>query len=352
MALMKFFLNHKIHWLELDPVTGIVLMLGSGAYGLGPSWIASAHGGKLDAMRFACFMKAHTNGLLAANRGLVTQIMFGEPNDDSITAMFKRSRNAALEAAVPLDLCRSMTLDELKGLEKNNLSLPPRLLLLKDMDRAAKTPHALVLDFGSALSATAVRNAPTSAKAISMLIESGAEVNPLLVPLMQNQGDIHGVFAAAYVHETLNGARSHGLLEMKDTHYFHLMTEALETVSHACRDGQVALNDVEATVRFLLKKYLANEDPATMLEYELSFDTTFDALQARRGRRGRERGGGEGGTHSRTRRSTAHTHPYRQPSMTTASCRLTSSSSTSSPWSTRPKGPPLRETCLTLWRRN
>ena len=42
-TLMKFAVDHKIHWLELDPITLLVLMLSLGSYGLGSSWIAVCH---------------------------------------------------------------------------------------------------------------------------------------------------------------------------------------------------------------------------------------------------------------------------------------------------------------------
>jgi len=112
MQLMKFQIAHNISWLELDPISLLALMLSLGAYGLGTSWIASAHGGKVEQLRFACYLKTHQNGLLASCRTMLAQVLFGERNDDHVLAFFRRSRNALLPS---LDICARMTLDELQA---------------------------------------------------------------------------------------------------------------------------------------------------------------------------------------------------------------------------------------------
>ena len=75
-------------------------------------------------------MLTHSNGLLASSRSHVCKIMFGEETDTHVLALFRRSRNKLLPS---LDACMRMTLDELKALEKNNITLPKRLNTLSNV---------------------------------------------------------------------------------------------------------------------------------------------------------------------------------------------------------------------------
>ena len=72
MLLVKFYIAHKIAWQEWDPVSGIILALSTGAYGLGAGLYGMT--GKIEPLRFVSFMKLTANGLLGQCRALVCQV--------------------------------------------------------------------------------------------------------------------------------------------------------------------------------------------------------------------------------------------------------------------------------------
>ena len=105
--LLKFTVNHGLAWLQMDPVTIIALMLSTGAFMLGTSWIASAHGGKLDVLRFSCMLRIMGNGRLAGCRPLLNQALFGQYPDEENVHVHSLGRSSLLPT---LFMLRSMTL--------------------------------------------------------------------------------------------------------------------------------------------------------------------------------------------------------------------------------------------------
>ena len=126
-CLSKFSEAHGIQYLQLDPITSMILMLSTGAYGLGTDWIASQYGGVLSEERFSSFMAIARNGLMSTLRVLLCQICHGTNFDTESMRRHSLGRNVLLP---PLTICTRMSLDELKALEGNGMQVPERLRLM------------------------------------------------------------------------------------------------------------------------------------------------------------------------------------------------------------------------------
>ena len=161
--LLKFAVQHDLAWLNLDPVTLIALMLASGAYALGSSWIASAHGGKLDVTRFGCLLRIMANGRLATCRPLLNQALFGQFADTESIHVHMRGRSALLP---PMAALQRMTLDELKKLASNGLQVPARLQHMGDHAARPHAPSAVVVDLAAGLAPRLVDEAAGSLAAL------------------------------------------------------------------------------------------------------------------------------------------------------------------------------------------
>ena len=182
-------------------------------------------------------MLTHSNGLLATARAHLCKILFGEDTDAHVLALFRRSRNKLLPS---LDVCMRMTLDELKALEKNNVTVPARLTSMEAFAANPSFAQGAIINMGSGLDARAASGSPTSIGAAALLSAFDINMNNLLMPLML-EGDGDGTFVAAYLHELLMKTASGGLLQLKEADFSHLYTDGLKTMLDALcasrRDG-------------------------------------------------------------------------------------------------------------------
>lgn len=225
--LLKFTVNHGLAWLQLDPVTVIALMLSTGAYMLGTSWIASAHGGKLDVLRFGCMLRIMSNGRLAGCRPLLNQALFGQYPDDENVHVHTLGRSSLLPAMFTL---QSMTLDELKALSTNGMQVPQRLRH-KSHGATGSGPTAVIIDLAPGRIPHLVDGDQSSYSAAAFLASAGAQVNPLIIPAFAHSGDATGSYAAALVDIIVRAAGTVGLMSLHESDAYGVITEATEKVA-------------------------------------------------------------------------------------------------------------------------
>ena len=274
VALMiKFCIAHDILWCELDPVTIAILMLSTGAYGLGLGWIASAHGGRLDQERFASFMRMMTNGMLAACSFLISQALFGTNSDDASMRIFALNRSPLLPSLVQL---RRMTLDEIKGLRGSRMAVPRRLAFVGDYALKPHAPSSLIIDMGCALEPVMVTPEDSSFAAAAHLHEHGANVNPIIIPAFSLGGDEDGCYAAAYTHALLAHANHSGLLTFAEPDCYHLFSNGTKTLATIHTEGQ-EFASVPERIQALVAAHL-EAAPIEGLDFKISYDRSVEKL--------------------------------------------------------------------------
>ena len=274
VALMiKFCIAHDILWCELDPVTSAILMLSTGAYGLGLGWIASAHGGRLDQLRFASFMRMMTNGMLAACSFLISQALFGTNSDDESVRVFALNRSPLLPS---LQQLRRMTLDEIKGLRGSHMAVPRRLAYVEDYSLKPHAPSCLIIDMGCALEPVMVKPEDSSFEAAAHLHRHGCNVNPIIIPAFSLGGDDDGSYAAAYTHALLTHANNSGLLTFAEPDCYHLFSNGTKTLAAIHTEGR-EFASVPERMEALVEAHLAAA-PIEGLDYEISYDCGVENL--------------------------------------------------------------------------
>lgn len=272
--MLKFTANHDLVAYDLDPISIQTLMLAEGTYGLGPTYIATSHGGVLSALRLAAFMRLMSNGLLAACRFLLCQIEFGTDTDDEATRLFAMNRSPLLP---PLSVLSRMTLLELKQLKKNNMAIPRRLSFLTEHSLRPDAPSALVLDLSAALEPRLLELGASSCSAAAMLQAHQANVNPLLLNAFAAGGDDEGLYAASYLHAILKTAEARGLLAFAEPDCYHLFTDGTKQLAQmylAAADPQPATP--QDRIRYLFDALVARAPIS--VEYELAFVTSLNEL--------------------------------------------------------------------------
>ena len=249
--LLKFTVNHGLAWLQLDPVTVIALMLSTGAYMLGTSWIASAHGGKLDVLRFGCMLRIMSNGRLAGCRPLLNQALFGQYPDDENVHIHTLGRSSLLPAMFTL---QSMTLDELKALNTNGLQVPARLRH-KSQGVTGAGPTAVIIDLSPGRIPHLVDDELSSYAAAEFLAQAGAHVNPLIIPAFAHGGDATGSYAAAIVDLIVRAAGTVGLMSLHESDAYSVVTEATEKVAEVLC-GTLKFETSAERINFLIEKHI------------------------------------------------------------------------------------------------
>ena len=177
-------------------------------------------------------------------------------------------------------MLRKLTLDELKELETNGMTLPPRLTAL-DTSHDSDAPTATVLDLGAALSGPERLGAQGSGcfDAIKLLA-SYANVNPLVLPaFIGESGDEKGDYAAALVHKLLHTAASRGLQSLHEADCYQVFSDSTEKLAEVVCSAQ-SFADAEGRILYLIEQQLSRQPLPTQFEYELSFNTSLDALKA------------------------------------------------------------------------
>ena len=258
--LLKFTVNHGLAWLQLDPVTVIALMLSTGAYMLGTSWIASAHGGKLDVLRFGCMLRIMSNGRLAGCRPLLNQALFGQYPDDENVHVHTLGRSSLLPAMFTL---QSMTLDELKMLSTNGLQLPERLRH-KPRGETGSGPTAVIIDLDPGRIPHLVDGDQSSYAAAEFLARAGAQVNPLIIPAFAHSGDATGSYAAALVDVIVRSAATVGLMSLHESDAYGVITEATEKVAEVLCGVQEFKPPYER-IEFLVKRHIESSLPSGLV---------------------------------------------------------------------------------------
>jgi hypothetical protein len=272
--LLKFTVNHGLTWLQLDPVTVIGLMLSTGAYMLGTSWIASAHGGKLDVLRFGCMLRIMSNGRLAKCRPLLNQALFGQYPDDENVHVHTLGRSSLLPSMFTL---QSMTLDELKALNTNGLEVPQRLRH-KEQGATGSGPTAVIIDLSPGCIPQLVDRELSSYAAAEFLSHEGAHVNPLIIPAFAHGGDATGAYAAALVDIIARAAGTLGLMSLHESDAYSIVTEATEKVAEVLCSGQGFKTQAER-INFLVKKHMESTPCPGGLDVNLVCSCDFKAFK-------------------------------------------------------------------------
>jgi hypothetical protein len=251
-CLSKFNEAHGIQYLQLDPITSMILMLSTGAYGLGTDWIASQYGGVLSEERFSSFMAIARNGLMSTLRVLLCQICHGTNFDTESMRRHSLGRNVLLP---PLTICTRMSLDELKALEGNGMQVPERLRLMDDGEIAdPEGPQAVIVDLAAELSDRLVDTQTGSLAIGAALKAKGAHINPLILPAFALGGDNDGSYTAANLAAVVACAEQRGLLACSEPEIYASFTHGTAKLAKI-KCGQQEFETVGERIEFLFGEY-------------------------------------------------------------------------------------------------
>jgi hypothetical protein len=276
MVLLKFNEAHGIQYLMLDPITNIIIMLSTGAYGLGTDFISSQYGGVIDPTRFGSFMHIARNGLLAVCRTFLCYIIHGQPSDDKLLQLMSTSRSTLLP---PLQQLARMSLDELKTLETNGMEVPRRLKLVSDDNEHPDWPAVVIVDLAAGLEGRYVNDSQSSLVVGQMLKAKDANVNPQILPAFNMGGDKDGDYIAAQLYSIINIANARGILKVSEPDIYSIYTAGTMKLARI-KCGTKKFPDVYSRVKYLLNAHLNAATSPPILCYSVAYGTSIEDLNS------------------------------------------------------------------------